>query len=278
MADTTTKQAEARQQLEAAVRTLSTSEGWARWLDTRSKFHAYSFGNTMLIAAQRPAATKVAGYRAWQGLGRQVRKGEHGIAIFAPMVLKRQPNAGTIDETDDDEAVVRFRIVHVFDITQTDGEPLAEPCHLLEAGGHQADYARLRDHAESEGLAVDTDDLAAGRNGYIDRGGRRIVVAAHCFRTGTPAQRIKTLAHELGHWHDLGTGSGPYPRAEAEIVAESVAYVVGKVLGLDTSDYSCGYVLEWSAGDVDKLRALAERIDKAARPILDALEREAVAA
>jgi antirestriction protein ArdC len=215
---------------------------------------------------QRRGATLVAGYRKWQELGRQVRKGERGIAIFAPIVRKVETHDG------DAETVVRFRILHVFDVAQTDGEPLPEPCKMLEAGGDQADYMRILDHAHAQGLTVDVDDIAGGANGYIRRDGQRIVIGAHCFETGTQAQRIKTLAHELGHWHDLGPDeSGRYERDAAEIVAESVAYVVGHALGLDTSDYSAGYVLTWADGDVDKRRDLAERIDKAARPILDTI-------
>jgi antirestriction protein ArdC len=269
MSTTTDKQAEARERLEAAVRSLETSEGWAAYLETRSKFHTYSFGNTMLIAMQRPNATQVAGYRKWQELGRQVRKGEHGIAILAPMARKVRD-----DETDTETRVVTgFRTVHVFDVAQTDGDDLPEPCHALTEGGSQEDFMRLRDHAIAEGLTVDTEDLS-GPNGFIDRGGRRIVLATHVFETGTPAMRTKTLAHELAHWHDLGPENGgePCKRDDAEIVAESTAFVVGHALGLDTSDYSAGYVLAWADGNVDKLRELAERIDKAARPILAALE------
>jgi antirestriction protein ArdC len=268
MATTTDRQSEARERLEAAVRTLSTSEGWARWLETKSKFHTYSFGNTMLIAMQRPDATRVAGFRKWQELGRQVRKGERGIAILAPLVVRKRDA-----EDDEDERAVFFKTVHVFDIAQTDGEDLPEPCRALTEGGSQEDFMRLRDHALAEGLTVDTDDLT-GPNGYIDRSARRIVLGSHVFQTGTPAMRTKTLTHELAHWHDLGPDHDTGSRDEAEIVAESVAYVVGHALGLDTSDYSAGYVLTWAGGDVDRLRELADRIDKTARPMLAALEVE----
>lgn len=103
------------------VEALTSSSKWRQWLDVAARLHEYSFGNQMLIASQRPDATKVAGYRTWQSLGRQVRKGERGIKIFAPMAVKDR------DAKDDANSVrILFRVVHVFDIAQTDGEPLAE--------------------------------------------------------------------------------------------------------------------------------------------------------
>lgn len=262
---------EARERLDAALADLETSEGWARYLETRAKFHRYSFGNVMLIAFQRPEASRVAGYKAWQALGRQVRKGEKGIRILAPMIRKDK-------ETGDSECF-GFKCVSVFDVAQTDGEPLPGACRLLSEGGDQADYMALQDHAEAEGLTVEVEECAPA-NGFIDREGRRIVIGTHCFETGSPAQRIKTLAHELAHWHDLGPDQDPaaYRRDDAEIVAESVAFIVGQAIGLDTSDYSAGYVLSWAGGDRQKLKGLAERIDQAAHPLLTMFEREAVAA
>src|SRR5437879_5833103 len=111
---------EARQQLERAVEALAESEGWARWIRTRAAFHKYSLGNTMLIALQQPDATRVAGYRAWQKLGRQVRRGERGITILAPRTYKVEDDNG--NETG--ETGLYFRAVRVFDIAQTDGDPL----------------------------------------------------------------------------------------------------------------------------------------------------------
>jgi hypothetical protein len=267
MADTG-KAERARQLLESSVADLASSEGWTRYLESRSRFHSYSFGNVLLIARQRPGATQVAGYKAWQGMGRQVRNGERGISILAPMVRKVDH-----DDGEPDRVVTGFRVVSVFDVSQTDGEPIPEPpCQVLSGEGPEGLEAALVVHAESEGLTVETVPMD-GPNGEIDRAGRAITVADRL----RPAARCKTLAHELGHWHDLGTGLVT-DRAGAEIVAESVAFVVGQAAGLDTSDYSAGYVLTWADGNVDVLKAAAERIDRAARPILAALEREPVAA
>jgi N-terminal domain of anti-restriction factor ArdC len=268
----TEKTERARQLLEESVADLATSEGWTRYLESRSRFHDYSFGNVMLIGLQRPGATQVAGYKAWQSMGRQVRKGERGISILAPMVRKVDRD----DETESDRVVTGFRVVSVFDVSQTDGEPIPEPpCRLLTGNGPHGLEAALMTHAGAEGLTVETGPMGGGANGEIDRDGRTILVGDHL----GPAARCKTLAHELGHWHDLGSGMVT-DRAAAEIVAEAVAFVVGQAAGLDTSDYSAGYVLTWARGNVDVLKAAAERIDKAAGPILTALEHtpEAVAA
>src|SRR3989442_13810603 len=114
---------EAREQLEQAVEALALSDGWHAWIKTRATFRRYSFGNTLMIAMQRPDATRVAGYKAWQKLGRQVRKGEKGITILAPMAVKEK------DDNGDETGKVRtfFRAVKVFDLSQTDGDALPEP-------------------------------------------------------------------------------------------------------------------------------------------------------
>jgi antirestriction protein ArdC len=104
-----------------AVDALRSSDGWLAWLATAAKFHRYSLGNMLLIARQCPDATHVAGYQRWRELGRQVRKGERGIAILAPCTFKVRDQ-----QTDDERVILRgLRVVHVFDVTQTDGEPLA---------------------------------------------------------------------------------------------------------------------------------------------------------
>jgi DNA primase len=272
------RQAEARERLESAVAELVTEEGWHRWLESRARFHAYSVGNTMLIAMQRPLATQVAGYRAWQALGRQVRKGERGIAILAPMVGRREdPETG-----DDVRVVYGFRTVHVFDVAQTDGDELPEPpVSLLKGEGPDGLAAMLGAVAAGEELSV----IAAATlpaNGSLDRSDRAITVGEH-LEAGSAAW-CKTMLHELGHWFDLGPdGSAMFDRAAAEIVAESVAFTVGQTVGLETGEYSFGYVATWARGDVDRIREVADRVDAAAGRILAGLgigdhERQAVAA
>lgn len=134
------KQVQAREAIERAARALLTSDGWRRWAETRASFHDYSACNCMLIATQCPEAKQVAGFKAWQQLGRQVRKGEHAIRIMAPMVVKRR------DERDEeaDETITLFRAVSVFDVSQTDGDPLpARPCEPVTGGSHEPCIVRL---------------------------------------------------------------------------------------------------------------------------------------
>src|SRR5476649_1278003 len=131
-----------QQRLKEQVQAITTGEQWAAWLRTAGRFHSYSWGNTHLIAMQKPEATKVAGYKTWAQVGRQVRKGETGIAILAPVVRRsapKEPEATKSTNAQSDQTspepnsdkpvrrVVAFLAVHVFDISQTDGEPLAEP-------------------------------------------------------------------------------------------------------------------------------------------------------
>jgi hypothetical protein len=168
------KRAEQREQVERATRALLSSEGWQRWAQTRAKFHRYSMGNTMLIALQRPDATQVAGFKRWQELGRQVPKGEKSIRIMAPMSVKETDKNG--EETG--ERVVFFRGVPVFDIAQTDGEPLPGPPREPITGDSHAGYiATLEEYARSLGFSVASDDLEHA-GGYCDATARRIVVSS----------------------------------------------------------------------------------------------------
>jgi hypothetical protein len=133
-------------------------------------------GNCMLIAMQRPEATQVAGFKAWQQLGRQVRKGEHGIRIMAPMVVKQRDADGETD--DDSETRVLFRTVSVFDIAQTDGEPLPEPPREPITGdSHVHLIEPLTAHARSLGFSVASEELEQA-GGYCDAKARRIVVSS----------------------------------------------------------------------------------------------------
>jgi antirestriction protein ArdC len=250
---------------------LTNSTAWCAWLDVQRRFHRYSWGNTLLIGAQRPDATRVAGFHTWLRLGRHVRRGEHGIAILAPVV----PRLRVVDAESGDERWVAgrphaFRVTHVFDVTQTDGEELATPpVTRLEGSDPHEWYTQLRDVAHGLEFSVEEDYLPDEVNGDCNHQLRRIRIEV---RNGQ-RQQVKTLAHELAHaiLHADRTGLA---RERCELEAESVAYVVCAGLGIDTSEYSFGYLAVWAGGGDEARHAIgesAQRIQTAARLVLDAV-------
>ena len=253
------KRAEAREQVERATRALLRSEGWQAWAQTRATFHRYSMGNTMLIALQRPDATQVAGFKAWQQLGRQVRKGERSIRIMAPMAVKERDEQG--EETG--ERVVFFRAVPVFDVSQTDGEPLPEPpCEPITGDSHERYIAALEDHARSLGFSVESEPLEHA-GGFCDAKRRRIVVSSN---VEAPNARVRVLVHELAHAH--GVGYADYGREDAEVLVETAAVIICGALGLDTSGESIPYIAGWGeANDLDAIGKHAATVDEIASAI-----------
>jgi antirestriction protein ArdC len=264
----TSKTEQLLQQLADGVDTLTSSHEWLRYLDVQRRFHRYSFGNCILIALQRPDATQVAGFHRWLELGRNVRKGEKGIAILAPIVTRTKVEDETTGETNTIlHAPRRFRCVHVFDVSQTDGDELPPlPVHKLEGDDPDNLYTRLRDVAESIGFSVE-EDFLDGQNGDCNHELHRIRVEVR----NEPVQQVKTLAHELAHAILHGEREGLI-REQAELEAESVAYIVCTDLGIDSSAYSFGYLATWSHGGNNVRRAVSEsgqRIQRAARLILE---------
>jgi DNA primase len=256
--------------LAEGIRQLTSSEAWTAWLQTQSRFYRYSFGNTLLIGLQRPDATQVAGFHRWKSLGRSVRKGSRGIAILAPLVRRIQVR----DEESDGVSIVAaapstFRVVYVFDVADTEGRELPTvPCHRLRGDAPATLFERLATVGESRGFTVGLHPMDDSRaNGDTAFGDRRIRVRDSLAR----AQRVKTLAHELGHvllHENVATD-----RALAELEAESVAFIVCEAVGIASDDYSFGYLATWMGGDPDAaetaLRASGSRITRAARTVLD---------
>jgi antirestriction protein ArdC len=252
------KRSEQREQVERAVQELLTSDGWTRWAQTRATFHRYSMGNCMLIAMQRPDASQVAGFRKWQELGRQVRKGERSIKIMAPMSVKRE-NA----ETGEEERTTFFRSVPVFDLAQTDGEPLPEPpCEPITGDSHFSYIGKLEVLARTMGLTVEYRPLDTV-GGYYSESEQKIVVSTN---VGCANAHVRVLVHELAHAH--GVTYKDYSRGEAEVIVETAATIVCGSLGLDTSGESIPYIAGWGeSGDLDAIRKHAETVDTIARTL-----------
>ncbi len=266
-----------------AVADLVHSDRWRQMLTTAARFPTYSPSNVLLIAAQRPDATQVAGIRTWNNLGRRVVKGEHGIAILAPRTYRSTAAAAEAPardaepiaaRSDPDPVSVRelrgFRVVHVFDISQTDGPPLpaVEP-HLLTGDAPQHLWAHLAALVTDDGFALERGPCPPGANGYTAYRANTVRIRDDV----EPAQATKTLAHELGHIradHEHrfpDYASNAQCRGRAEVEAESIAYLVAATSGLDTTNYSLPYIAGWSDGHPDLLRESATQVLSAARSI-----------
>ena len=279
------------QTLTEQVSALASGPQWRAWLDVAAKFHNYSFNNTLLLLAQKPDATQVAGYALWTELGRHVVKGEKGLAILAPVTRKvdQADTTSTAAESSSASAagdgrgeaagprqVVGFRPVYVWDVSQTSGDPLPAPPmpQLLAGQAPQGLWDALAAQCIAAGFTVTRASIAgdAGPNGYTAYATHEVVVRSDV----DDAQAVKTLAHELGHvlMHDPAgferaqTGTC---RGDREIEAESVAYLVAAEHGLDTAGYTFAYVAGWAAqtGDVDAaLRASGARVLSTAHHVL----------
>ncbi len=256
--------------LTAGIERLASSSSWQDWLTMQSRFHHYSFGNTLLILLQTGGeATRVAGFHAWRKLGRHVRKGEKAIWILAPMTRKvRDDEHHDQDPTEGVRVLMGFKPVTVFDLAQTDGEPLPEIATRLQGDDPVGAYGGLERVAQSLGYSIEDADFDGGKNGDCNFAEKRIRVRAG----NAPAQRVKTLAHELAHalLHE-----GFTDRALAELEAESVAFIVCASQGIESGGYTFGYVVGWSGGGEEALAAIRTaggRIQKTAESIIEKLE------
>ena len=240
--------------LAAATDAAARSGEMRAFLSACARFHRYSLNNQILIMMQRPDATQVAGYNRWKDLNRFVRKGEHGIAILAPCTY-------TKGEGEDAKTQVFFKITHVFDVSQTDGEPLPEPPNW-KSPAHLAELdARLIDFARSKNITVTVEAQADGSQGYSDGGA--IVL--------DPSAGTKTLIHEIAHelLHH-GDDRKQFTRPEKEIEAEAVAYTVASYF--DLPQLACPNYLATFGATAEDITARMHRISRAAQEIINAVE------
>ncbi len=249
-------------QLTASVAQLTSSDAWGQMLSVAARFHRYSPNNLLLIYVQRPDATLVAGYRSWQQLGRQVIRGERGIAILAPVITRADPEP---DKEATSKVLRGFRVTRVFDVSQTDGKPLPDAGPSLLAGGSPRGlWDRLADQVHAAGFTLDRGGCGEA-NGYTDHVRRHVRVREDV----SSAQASKTLAHELAHVLLHGPDQPARARHVAEVEAESVAYVITAAAGLPTEGYSVPYVASWASGDSDVIREAATRVLSTARHIIE---------
>jgi hypothetical protein len=257
-------------QLVDGVRSLVESDRWTEYLAMRARFHDYSPRNVWLILCQRPDATRVAGFKTWQSLGRQVRKGEHALWILAPCPHRRVETIETPDGPEDREhAWTTFRAVPVFDVDQTDGDELSQPASRLQGDDAQGLAKLVADLVVERGFSFTFEEISGGTNGRTDFEARTVVVD----RGLEPAMRAKTAVHELAHVL-LHEDHRDMPRPLKELEAESVAYLVLAGLGIDAAEYSFGYLAGWVQGRTDLVAdvvQVGERVSEAADKILSEL-------
>ena len=250
------------EQLEKGVSEVFESEQYKQYLSVMSKFHSYSYNNILLIAMQCPSATMVAGYESWQRLfKRHVCKNEKAIKILAPCPYKRtilqdvtdpithQPirdAQGNIVKEKVQITMPAFRPVSVFDVSQTEGEPLPEMATVQELIGEVDGFDTLQEIVESMApCAIYHRDIEGNAKGYYSPDKNEIVI-----KNGLAQQQeIKTMIHEIAHsllHNSEKMKDKKISRNDMEVQAESVAFTVCSALGIDTSDYSFGYIAGWS--------------------------------
>ena len=241
------------------------SEALVKFVECLSRFHHYSWLNCMLIASQRPEATHVAGFRKWLELKRCVRKGEKGIAILAPMTYRRQ-----VEDDDGNESTAvgirGFKVVHVFDVSQTDGEDLPEFAGISGEPGELLDGLELLIRESDIELRYEV--LPFGTKGLSEKGA--IVITEGLGQ----AERFAVLAHELAHeWLHDGQRRKETTKTILETEAEAVAYAVCRAFDLDCSTHSSDYIQLYQ-GDAEVLAQSLALIQQTAARIIRALSRE----
>lgn len=234
------------------------SESLAQFLQAMATFHQYSWGNVMMILAQKPDARHVAGMRTWNRLSRFVRKGEKGIAIFAPMLFKEKEQSESRDE---EGKRLGFRVVHVFDISQTEGEPLPEP---ESVAGDPAKYLLdLRQVVAEKGIRLEYHDDLGTAKGKSCKGIIKLLSGM------TLAEEFSVLTHELAHelMHQDRQG---LDRQRAELEAEAVAFVLCRFAGLESGTAHSDYIQLYDGGK-ESLTESLEVIQKTASGIIEAM-------
>lgn len=278
--------------LEQGIKELFESEKFKEYLTTMSKFYNYSFNNTLLIAMQKPDATLIAGYTSWQrNFDRHVMKGEKGIKILAPAPYKAQEEREKIDPVTqkpvldaDGKPVTEtvevmrpaFKVVSVFDVSQTDGKELPDIA-VDELTGSVENYAAFFEALKQESpVPISFEDIPGGAKGYFSHAENRIAIQEGM----SEIQTVKTAIHEIAHakLHAINPDEKIAPeerkdRHTKEVEAESVAYTVCQRYGIETSDYSFGYIAGWSSDkDTKELKGSLETIRSTAAEMIESID------
>ena len=297
MADAKTEKQKVKEitdKLEEGLKELFESEKYKKYLSTMSKFHNYSFNNTLLIAMQKPEATLVAGYQAWQkNFNRHVNKGEKGIRILAPAPYKIKEERDKLDpvtgeivldkdgmpQTEEVEIKIpAFRAVSVFDISQTDGEPIPEleAKELLSTVEGYEDFIKAITYVAP--VPIGFEDIPGDSKGYFNTVENRIAVQEGMSESQTLKTMVHETAHSMLHNKEVNKEDILAPakdRNTKEVEAESIAYTVCQHFGIDTSEYSFGYIAGWSSGkDMKELKSSLDTIRRTASELITGIEEQ----
>ena len=243
------------------------SDALVNYLATMAKFHSYSFGNVMAIARQKPTATQVAGFHKWLELRRYVRKGEKGIAILAPLIIKgKREESETQGTSQAGPRLIGFKVVYVFDVSQTDGEPLADFDISAIRGEPGQLTAKLKAYIQAKGIPVSYDTAIAPARGISTPTDIKLLPDM------TQAEEFAVLCHEFGHalLHQ-GARRKETTKTVRETEAEAVSFIVATACGLDCGTVASDYIQMYD-GNTDTLLESLQHVQGAASKILAALE------
>ena len=283
---------EISERLEQGVKEIFTSERYTEYLNTMSKFHNYSFNNTLLITMQKPEATLVAGYQAWQKkFNRHVKRGEKGIQIIAPAPIREKQEIEKIDpvtkepvigedgqpETEIVEMVIpRFRVITVFDVSQTEGEPIAE-LEVPELTGSVQFYDTFMQALQNiSPVPIRMMNVEGDAKGYYHQTEKYIAIKEDMSNVQTMKTGVHEVSHALLHDREVMDAEGVLKdQTTKEVEAESIAYIVCNHFGLDTSEYSFTYIASWcESRDMKALRASMDTIRKTSAEIIGNIEEQ----
>ena len=268
----------ALERIDNGLAAINTDEDWCKYLAFQSLFYTYSSGNAMLIYLQNPEASYVKGYKAWNKLGRYVKKGSKGLAILAPCFRKtetfKEPDNKSHYQDAEGEKVTKreiggFRIAYVYDIADTDGSDEQLPVLVKGLSGNDEELKVIYEKLHT---IISLDHHIEDVHGTASKGSYNLDTGVICIRSDLEyLQKIKTILHEYAHSVDFTmhpkTDVG---RNQRELVAESVAFVVSMRLGLDTSAYSMGYINSWLK-DKDELKIISNTVQKVSYSIINKL-------
>ena len=266
------------QQLDSLASALDAgkSQAMMRFLHTMAKFHKYSLGNVLLIMGQYPAATRIAGFQTWKSLGRHVKKGEKGIAILAPIQIKMSGSDTSIDatkeqgdeyiegeESSESGTILRFRVVYVFDVDQTEGDDLPDFAQVAGEPGAYTD--QLKHLVNQHGITIEYEESLGGPDGLSKKG--TIVIRQGLAPATEFSVIVHEFAHELMHQNDRRENM---TRTVIETEAEAVAYVVSQAIGLESGTAASDYI-QLYRGNKELLNQSLTAIKSTAHMILSAL-------